>query len=484
MPISLSTFSHDQYSNVNVSPTQKSKFQREETTIQESVEDDDKKQISPKATNDHQLQQQQKSHSITITSNQDDSVSFYSTPLNGTKNDSTSSSSSGLNEEQLAKFLNTVETCSSGSISPCSKVFNELSANNGDSQLLVTASEGESSLELDPATENTIINGAVEMSYDKELDLLENSATNQIPFSIKKMVFVMEDKEKHGMTSENEDQLLSENISPRTSLSNDSANEHETSVPSSNLKKDEEVLTTVLSPSLTDVRPEEIFDDFGSAASFGKYVDHIELITPESLSIPHEHESVCVQHQLEKDTINLINEEASIKYSNIEEEEVNELVNKIVVDVITHAAHADQLGSSHKQNLSLLPQTQTDKDSANVIIGSAHDTKINSIENVNGKVFIKAKEDKDIVNMDAVSVKNNELKIDEIVTNQDQIENDDSVLVEISSKEIDSILKKSEHKDVESVETKSVEKKEAKSTAKKDANKKDAVVDCFSCSIV
>jgi hypothetical protein len=78
-----------------------------------------------------------------------------------------------------------------------------------------------------------------------------------------------------------------------------------------------------------------------------------------------------------------------------------------------------------------------------------------------------------------VTAKPETLKIDEILTNEERNKNDESVLIDMSSQEIDSILKKSDAvaKNVEA-------KKEAKSSAKKDANKKDAVVDCFSCTIV
>ena len=84
---------HDShYSNVNTSPYSKLKFQQEEATIQESLEYEAGDDMSKPASSTAHSTTHMASNNTTRTN--DDSVSFYSTPLNATKNDSASSKAS------------------------------------------------------------------------------------------------------------------------------------------------------------------------------------------------------------------------------------------------------------------------------------------------------------------------------------------------------------------------------------------------------
>ena len=204
---------HDShYSNVNTSPYSKLKFQQEEATIQESLEYEAGDDMSKPASSTAHSTTHMASNNTTRTN--DDSVSFYSTPLNATKNDSASSKASSPSST-AETHGDKHSSLSSLSMSPCSKNENS----NGESQILVTASEGETSFELDPAIENTITNVAIEISYGKELETLitSNDAQPHAPFSIKQCL-----EEKEAMYSKySANEILSENISPRTSISND-----------------------------------------------------------------------------------------------------------------------------------------------------------------------------------------------------------------------------------------------------------------------
>jgi len=102
MPNTLNSYTQEnKYANVN-SPSYKNKFLLEEPIIHESVEYEAKENLSKTHTT-----------GIAMINSNDDSVSFYSTPLNGTKNDSNGETSEGQS--------------SVSSVSPNSKIFNEQS---------------------------------------------------------------------------------------------------------------------------------------------------------------------------------------------------------------------------------------------------------------------------------------------------------------------------------------------------------------------
>ena len=509
MPNTLNAYTQENpYSNLNSSPY-KNKFLLEEQTIQESLEYEPEEEGSSKT----------QTAGTTVISNNDDSVSFYSTPLNGTKNNSNAETSEGQS--------------SVSSVSPNGKFSNEQSS-NGDSQILVTASEGETSFDLDPAIENTITNVAIEISYGKELETLESCISDEIqhPFSIKQCLEEQLANNKNRKAESNDD-ILSENISPRTSIS-ESVTDSETipavnplataysvdylSLPvSTATESDYESQEKYISESSNDMihetdfiasmvkqaseninmfeKKENLTDFYGLSISPKTSLD---ILTPQSMSIINEIDSNTNEttHNLAK--MNSIDEEISLKYSNIEEEEVMNLVNKIVVDVISHSLQADATPTNQEiddieHTFTKIQLDHSDSEVIEEIISSANTDNnyegsktafkcekddqfvLEMHENPNKLVIESIKFNENFINEEYDVKKDPLINVNEEISANLPTETTSIDLVETSSKQVDSIFKLSENKNAGLATSSKTDNKVAK---------KEPVVDCFSCTIV
>jgi len=351
---------------------------------------------------------------------------------------------------------------------------------------------------LDPAIEKTITNVAIEISYGKELEALESCINDEVqhPFSIKKCLEDQLVSNKYNLDTE----ILSENISTRTSVS-ESVTDSETipavvphntvysvdysSLPiSTTTESNYESRGKYISESSNEImihetdfiaslvnHPSENTNMYekkeNSSDFYGLSISprpSLDILTPQSMSIVNELETNTNEATQNLRKMNLIDEETTLKYSNIEEEEVNNLVNKIVVDVISHAIQTDV--APNQQEIDFIENTfaqiHLDHSDSEVL------EKISSPSNIDNNCDeYKTNEDSKL-----------EKEIIEEATSNEHVKNNlpkTNDLVETSSKEIDSIFKLSENKNAGTSSSSKTDNK---------VHKKEPVVDCFSCTIV
>jgi len=500
-------------------------------------------------------------HQSTIDPNSslaNESASFYSTPMthniinsNVSPTPFHSSDNNLTSEIEENKKLRKSE--SSSSSSPDSRDNNE----DSESQLLVTASEGESSFGLETNIENTITNVAIESSFaleiesafekksvkgtdcisEEENDQENDKTTTSVDSDHEKSQnesIVQADQSNISSSSSDSDSdekteknniekesVESESSSTDTSTSTDSSAESLTSTSSSteqtnensykvsvevveDIKKEQQQIVEQIAPeiehtetehkveiskteekvidkeelntlgqdlstspansinsgaSLSDRQAHNANTNFGQIdANFSTQTNYptssISTETDSSFS------SLSNSNQVQKSSNNDVNnlDEASLNCMKIAEEEVNNLVNKIVLDVISQAVHVapenNQDNEEESKNVQMVPETHltTDKDTLRP------DAQLKIIE-INSPLSSKISEETETTSS---AIKEAQVPKKEVLI---PVETDTIKIMTESTTSITSNLKKPV--------------KNGKSN-----EKKEPVVDCFSCTIV
>ena len=301
----------------------------------------------------------------------DDTISFYSTPLTHTNESTvvadafitptpypqTNGESSEDSTSPISSTKNNIETgtSSSSGSSPDSKKLND--DTETEFQMLVTASEGESSFELEPNIEKTITNVAIETSFANEIEgAIGNYVVDIQSASIKQFIEKTIQEEDSANSDSNKSldgsttQADHSNLSSSTASGDTESNDKDSS---SEIKDIEKIISSIeFNPLLIS---EETAQQAETVEPKKKYIksnltsECLDLLTPISLTNDNKTMSDAsefddMQQSTAQNFEKLLEASApaqidktNLEYLNIEEEEITNMVQKIVTDVISQA---------------------------------------------------------------------------------------------------------------------------------------------------
>jgi hypothetical protein len=554
--ISLDNF---QYSNISIKKSPSSSYvpfnpnnsPLKGVIIQETVESE--------AT---EAKKASKINETTANNFNDDTISFYSTPLTHTNESTvvadafitptpypqTNGESSEDSTSPISSTKNNIETgtSSSSGSSPDSKKLND--DTETEFQMLVTASEGESSFELEPNIEKTITNVAIETSFANEIEgAIGNYVVDIQSASIKQFIEKTIQEEDSANSDSNKSldgsttQADHSNLSSSTASGDTESNDKDSS---SEIKDIEKIISSIeFNPLLIS---EETAQQAETVEPKKKYIksnltsECLDLLTPISLTNDNKTMSDAsefddMQQSTAQNFEKLLEASApaqidktNLEYLNIEEEEITNMVQKIVTDVISQAtqitfnqhdvldkyAYLEAQEADGKQNKSLdleieetiISAETCNKDGdlrlngnqivENAIINALKCENFINAENT-GKLIVEPIEfSENFIDEEAIEIAvdkkpitddeklklNPDLNIIEIKsTNNGELSSTSAELIEQSLREVDNLFnKKNESMNASAMKTPTLNSPRSK----KVANQKDAVVDCFSCTIV
>lgn len=490
----------------------------------------------------------------------DDTISFYSTPLTHTNESTvkadafitptpypqTNGESSEDSTSPISSTKNNIETgtSSSSGSSPDSKKLND--DTETESQMLVTASEGESSFELEPNIEKTITNVAIETSFANEIEgAIGNYVVDIQSASIKQFIekTIQEEDSANSDSNKSLDGSITQadhsNLSSSTA-SDDTESNNSKDNNSSEIKDIEKIISSIEFNTLL-ISEETAQQQAETVEPKKKYIksnltsECLDLLTPISQSNDNKTMSDASEFDdtqqstaqnfeklLETSSAPAQIDKTNLEYLNIEEEEITNMVQKIVTDVISQAtqitffnqhdvldkyAYLEAQEADGKQNKSLdleieetiISAETCNKDGdlrlngnqivENAIINALKCESFINAENT-GKLIVEPIEfSENFIDEEAVEIAvakkpitddeklklNPDLNIIEIKsTNNGELSSTSAELIEQSLREVDNLFsKQSESMNASAMKTPTLNSPRPK----KVANQKDAVVD-------
>ncbi len=396
-------------------------------------------------------------------------IETFSTPLNhlhpGILNSNGNTSDEPTSDENIHKS-------SSSSSSPDSRInSNDVTT---ESQMLVTASEGEFSFKTESNIENTITN--MTNNGDEIVEIEEHQIVTTITTDVNEInliyntdkkgaaVVATEEKEAKNDTTTSEDDG-SVVQADQSNLSSSSA-DNSTTTP-----------TTKQNDSNTSAAVEKVLNNFNEILVIEENkTNDIQVTNSQQVT-----DEKIVDKELEK--------EVESKYMKIEEEEVNSLINKIVFDVITQAVDVPEQNTTQTTTITTTPLTTTaiTTTTTEVVLEENEPTATIQSTDILSVSFTK---NETPAETESESVKPKDVNIVEIIStdnNKLASETSENDLTKPTVVETEKEIV-AEHLDETSTAATTTLNTTTASTITnnkkgKHLNKKESVVDCFSCTI-